>query len=113
MTQNPYAYGKLESNGPTYWGEIHAAPRHDYPCTLLCEEDLCKLLPMGHQYLNIDNALIMLHDCSLQAEVHCYQCLMGRLKQLNKQMEASTNEMHTLIPQKHGCVDRLHKARTM
>ena len=36
---------------------------------------------------------------------------MGQLCQLDEQMEAITNEMHTLIPQKHGGVDRLLKVQ--
>ena len=30
MAANPYALGKLTSDGPAYTGEIHAAPRFDY-----------------------------------------------------------------------------------
>ena len=30
MAANPYAPGKLTSNGPAYTGEIHAAPCFDY-----------------------------------------------------------------------------------
>ena len=29
MTANPYTLGKLKSDGPMKWGEIHAAPRYD------------------------------------------------------------------------------------
>lgn len=76
MTQNPYTYGRLTSSGPTYWGEIHAAPRHYYPRVTIHEENLWELLPTWHQSFDVDNAHIQMCDRSLQVEVHQYQCLM-------------------------------------
>ena len=113
MTNNPYALGKLESNGPTYTGEIHASPQHDYPEKSLHVEDLRELLPLWHKYHDVNDALIHLHNQSLQVEVHCYQYLMGHLTQLDTQMATIEGEMLTLIPEKHECTDRLMKAQAV
>ena len=45
MTANPYALRKLKSDGPTKWGEIHAASRYDYAHVMEYSNDnLRKLL---------------------------------------------------------------------
>lgn len=72
MANNPYALGKLTSTGPVYTGEVHAAPHHDYPKTPQRVEDLRELLPSLLKYHNVNDALVYLHNCSLQAEVHHY-----------------------------------------
>ena len=47
------------------------------------------------------------------AEVHRYRHLVGRLGQLDKQMEQIEQEMATLIPQKHQSVERLLRAQAV
>ena len=113
MTNNPYALGKLESNGPTYTGKIHALPQHDYPEKSLHVKDLQELLPSWHKYHDVNDTPVHLHDRSLQAEVHCYQYLMGRLAQLDAWMATIKGEMSTLIPEKHECADWLMKAQAV
>ena len=54
-----------------------------------------------------------MRNCSLQAEVHQYQCQMTHLKQLNDQMEAIQAEMFTIIPKKHQCVEYLSQAQVL
>ena len=105
MAANPYALSKLTSTGPAYTGEIHAAPRFNYraPDSV---EDLKELLPTWHQFAEVDMALSHIKDRSLMAEVHRYRHHMGRLRQLDEQMA-------TLIPQKHQCVDRLARAQAV
>ena len=44
MAANPYALGKLTSDGPAYTGEIHAAPRFDHRASDSVQ-DLKELLP--------------------------------------------------------------------
>ena len=84
MTTNPYALGKLTSDGPTKWGEIHAAPRYNYSHVKgYSDDNLHELLPSWHESLDINMVLVEMCDCSLQAEVHQYQCQMACLKQLN------------------------------
>ena len=54
MTANPYALGKLTSDGPTKWGKIHTAPRYNYLCVRdYSDNDLRKLLPSWHKSLDI------------------------------------------------------------
>ena len=68
MAANPYALGKLMSNGPAYTGEIHAAPCFDYraPDSV---QDLKELLPTWYQFAEVDTALSCIKDRSLTAEV--------------------------------------------
>ena len=114
MTTNPYTLGKLKSDGPTKWGEIHTAPRYDYSHVKRYSDDnLRKLLPSWYESLNVDVALVEMRDCSLQAEVHWYRCQMMHLKQLNDQMEAIQAKMFTIFPKKHQCVERLLQAQVL
>ena len=114
MTTNPYALGKLTLDGPTKWGEIHAAPRYDYLCVHdYSDNNLRKLLPSWHESLDVDTALVEMCDRSLQAEVHRYRCQMSRLKQLNEQMEAIQAEMFTILPKKHQCIEHLSRAQAL
>ena len=112
MAANPYALGKLTSDGPAYTGEIHAEPCFDYRA-LDSVQDLKELLPTWHQFAEVDTAIACIKDRSLAAEVHCYRHLMGRLAQLDEQMATIEKEMATLIPQKHQCVDRLARAQAV
>ena len=114
MTANPYALGKLTSEGLTKWGEIHAAPRYDYHRTQdYSDNDLRKILPSWHESLDVDTALVEMRDRMLQAKVHRYRCQMARLKQLNDQMEAIQAEMFTILPKKHQCVEHLSRAQAL
>ena len=114
MTANPYALGKLTSEGPTKWGEIHAAPRYDYHRTQdYSDDDLHEILPSWHKSLDVNMALVEMHDRSLQAKVHRYRCQMAHLKQLNDQMKAIQAEMFTIIPKKHQCVECLSRAQAL
>ena len=114
MTANPYALGKLTSNGLTKWGKIHAAPRYNYLRVRdYSDDDLHELLPFWHKSLDVDTALVKMHDRLLQAEVHQYRCQMARLKQLNNQMEAIQAEMFTILPKKYQCVERLSQAQAL
>ena len=112
MAANPYALGKLTSNGPAHTGEIHAVPCFDYR-EQGSVQDLKELLPSWCQYAEVDMALSRIKDRSLAAEVHCYRHLMGWLEQLNKQMATIEKEMVTLVPQKHQCVDCLMKVQVV
>ena len=114
VTANPYSLGKLKSDGPTKWGEIHAAPRYDYSYVKgYSDNDLHELLPTWHESLDVDAMLLKMCNRSLQAEVHWYQCQMTRLKQLNEQMEAIQAEMFTIIPKKHQCIEHLSWAQVL
>ena len=112
MAANPYALGKLTSDGPAYTGEIHAAPCFDYKAPDSVQ-DLKELLPTWYQFAEVDTALSRIKDRSLTAEVLRYHHLMGRLRQLDEQMATIEKEMATLIPQKHQCVDRLMRAQAV
>ena len=114
MTANPYALRKLKSDGPIKWGEIHAAPRYDYPRVReYSDNELHELLPTWHESLDVDTVLVKMHDCSLQTEVHQYWCQMTCLRQLDKQMKAIEAEMFTFLPKKHQCIEQLSWAQVL
>ena len=112
MAANPYALGKLTSDGPAYTGEIHAAPCFDYRAPDSAQ-DLKELLHKWYQFAEVDTALSCIKDRSLTAKVLRYRHLMGRLEQLDEQMGIIKKEMATLILQKHQCVDRLTRAQAV
>ena len=95
-------------------GQIHAAPRYDYPRVQeYSDDELRKLLPTWHESLNVDTALVEMRDHLLQAKVHQYRCQMMRLKQLDEQMKAIEAEMFTIIPKKHQCIECLSRAQVL
>ena len=112
MVANPYALGRLTHDGPAHTAEIHASPRYDYK-EVACEQDLRELTSAWHQVAKFDTALAQIKDVGLTAEVHRYRHLVGRLGQLDKQMEQIEQEMATLIPQKHQSAERLLRAQAV
>ena len=75
MTNDPYAYGMLNSTGEVYKGLIHATPVLDI--THVPHLDTDDLVSLHFDYMDashIDNALACVGDKSLCAEVHCFHC---------------------------------------
>ena len=71
MTNNPYTYGMINSEGKVFKGLIHTAPVLDIthiPC--INTEDLVSLQFNYPDALCIDNMLACIGDWSLVAEVH-------------------------------------------
>lgn len=112
MAANLYTLGKLISDRPVHTGEIHAAPWFNYkePGSV---QDPKELLPTWYQHAEVNTAMSCIKDCSLTAEVHRYQHLIGWLRQLDEQMATIEKKIATLIPQKHQCVDQLMKAQAV
>ena len=112
MAANPYALGRLMHDGTAHTTEIHASTRYDYK-DVARKQDLHKLTSAWHQVAEFDTALAQIKDVGLMAKVHQYRHLVGRLGQLNEQMEQIKWEMTTLIPQKHQSAERLLKAQAV
>jgi len=103
-TTNPYALAKLSSKGEVYWGEIHAAPRHNYHQTKAYgDDDVRELLATSPTVFDVDNAITKLRDQSLRGEVHRYRSMMARLKQLNdcKDLQGLTAGLRRLVSLDH------------
>ena len=114
MTSNPYALSKLTSDDKVYKAEIHTAPHYNYPlCKNYSDNDLHKLLSSWFEAQEVNNTLIRLKDCSLQAEVHCYHCQRVHLGQLDAQIKAIKEEMYTIFPLKHECVQHLSHVQAL
>ena len=111
MTNDPYAYGMLNSMREVYKGLIHAAPMLDVthiPC--LGAKDLTSLRFDYVDASPIDNALACVGDKSLCAEVHRFCCIKKRFVELDVQMKTLESEMWALQTWQRQCVGRLEKA---
>ena len=97
MTNDPYAYGMLNSTGEVYKGLIHAAPVLDIthvPC--LGTDDLVSLHFNYADASRIDNALARVGDRSLCTEVHRFRHIKKRFAKLDAQMKTLESEMWAL-----------------
>ena len=111
MTNDPYAFGMLNSTGEVYKGLIHAAPVLDLTrVPRLGAEDLASLRADYEDASRIDNALARVGDKSLCAEVHRFRCIKKRFGELEQQMKTLEAEMWALQTRQRQCVGRLEKA---
>ena len=97
MTNDPYAYGMLDSQGEVYKGLIHAAPVLDIThVPHLGADDLASLHFDYADASRIDNALARVGDKSLCAEVHRFRHIKRRFAELDAQMKTLEAEMWAL-----------------
>ena len=111
MTNDPYAFGMLNSTGEVYKGLIHAAPVLDI--TDVPRLDTNDLVSLRFDYADasrIDNALARVGDKSLCAEVHRFRHIKKRFAELDEQMKTLESEMWALQTRQRQCVGRLEKA---
>ena len=111
MTNDPYAYGMLNSTGEVYKGLIHAAPILGITHVPRLGAD--DLVTLRFDYVDascIDNALARIGDKSLCAEVHRFHHIKKRFAELDEQMKALELEMWALQTRQRQCVGRLEKA---
>ena len=111
MTNDPYAYGMLNSQGEVYKGLIHTAPVLDITQVPRLSAD--NLVSLRFDYADascIDNALARVGDKSLCAEVHRFCHIKRRFAELDVQMKTLESEMWALQTQQRQCVGRLEKA---
>ena len=111
MTNDPCAYGMLNSMGEVYKGLIHAAPVLDIThVPRLGPDDLASLHFDYVDASRIDNALARVGDKSLCAEVHRFRHIKKRFAELDAQMKMLESEMWALQTRQQQCVGRLEKA---
>ena len=111
MTNDPYAFGMLNSTGEVYKGLIHAAPVLDIThVPRLGADDLTSLRFDYMDASRIDNALARVSDKSLCTEVHCFRHIKKRFAELDVQMKTLESEMWALQTRQRQCVSRLEKA---
>ena len=111
MTNDPYAYGMLNSTGEVYKGLIHAAPVLDIThVPRLGPDDLVSLRFDYADASRIDNALARVGDKSLCAEVHRFRHIKKRFAELDAQMKTLEVEMWALQTRQRQCISRLEKA---
>ena len=111
MTNDPYAYGMINSEGEVFKGLIHTAPVLNIThVPHITSEDLVSL---HFNYLNasrINNALAHVGDQSLVAEVHQFRHIKKRFTELEAQMKILEEEMWMLQTRQRQCVGCLEKA---
>ena len=111
MTNDPYAYGMLNSTGEVYKGLVHAAPVLDIThVPRLGANDLVSLRFDYADMSCIDNALAHVGDRSLCVEVHRFRQIKRRFAELEEQMKTLESEMWALQTRQRQCVGRLEKA---
>ena len=111
MTNDPYAYGMLNSTGEVYKGLVHAAPVLDIShVPRLGTDDLVSLRFNYADASCIDNALARIGDKSLCAEVHRFRHIKRQFAELEEQMKTLESEMWALQTRQRQCVGRLEKA---
>ena len=111
MTNDPYAYGMLNSTGEVYKGLIHAAPMLDIThVPHLGADDLTSLRFDYVDVSCIDNALACIGDKSLCAEVHRFRHIKKQFAKLDAQMKTLKSEMWALQTRQRQCVGQLEKA---
>ena len=111
MTNDPYAYGMLNSTGEVYKGLIHAAPILDITHMPRLSAD--NLVSLCFDYVDascINNALARVGDKSLCAEVHHFHHIKKQFAELDAQMKTLESEMWALQTRQRQCVGRLEKA---
>ena len=111
MTNDPYAYGMLNSTGEVYKGLIHAAPVLNI--THVPHLGVDDLISLCFDYMDtsrIDNALARVGDKSLCAEVHRFCHIKKRFAELDTQMKTLESEMWALQTRQWQCVSRLEEA---
>ena len=111
MTNDPYAYGMLNSTGEVYKGLIHATPVLDVThVPRLGADDLMSLRFDYADASCINNALARVGDKSLCAEVHRFRHIKRRFAELEEQMKTLEAEMWALQTRQRQRVGRLEKA---
>ena len=111
MTNDPYAYGMLDSQGEVFKGLIHAALVLDIMhVPRLGVENLVSLRFDYVDASRIDNALAHVGDKSICAEVHRFCHIKKRFAELEGQMKTLESEMWALQTRQQQCVGRLEKA---
>ena len=111
MTNDPYAYSMLDSQGEVYKGLIHAAPVLDIThVPRLGADDLVSLRFDYADASHIDNALARVGDKSLCAKVHRFCHIKRRFAELDAQMKTLEAEMWALQTRQWQCVGRLERA---
>ena len=111
MTNDPYAYGMLNSTGEVFKGLVHATPVLDIThVPRLGADDLVSLHFDYADASRIDNALAHIGDKSLCAEVHRFHHIKKQFAELEEQMKTLESKMWALQTRQRQCVGRLEKA---
>jgi hypothetical protein len=112
---NPSAQARLTSDGATYRGEVHAAPRNDRadPPPPLTYEDLCILQHDNQRKGQVDHAIRRLKDLSLKAEIQRWRGMREHFTILNNRMKKLEDEVYELGIEQRACKTRLENANLM
>ena len=111
MTNDPYTYGMINSEGEVFKGLVHAAPVLDIThVPHITLEDLVSLHFDYPDASHINNTLVHVGDRSLVAEVHRFCHIKKWFTELDVQMKILEEEMWMLQMRQQQCVGWLEKA---
>ena len=108
---NPYAYGKMSSTGPTFIAKIQAAPdtdtweKADYKV-----EDTQYFDAKYHDRAEVDAAVSRLCDPSLQAEVRRYRAARYQHRMIARKIDRLEGELYAMGMKKCASLRRLMAA---
>ena len=108
---NPYAYGKMSSTGPTFIAKIQAAPdtdtweKPDYKA-----EDTQYFDAKYHDHAEVDAAVSRLCNPLLQAKVHHYRATRYQHRMIARKIDRLEGELYAMGMKKCASLRRLMAA---
>ena len=110
-SDDPYAYGKMSANGPTFIGKIQAAPDTDtWEKPNYTSKDTQYFDGKYHDRAEVDAAVSQLCDPSLQAEIRHYCGAHYHHRMITKQIDRLEGELYVIGMKKCASVRRLMAA---
>ena len=108
---DPYAYGKMSSTGPTFIAKIQAAPNTDtWEKPDYKVEDTQYFDAKYHDRTEVDTAVSWLCDPSLQAEVRRYRAARYQHCMIARKIDQLEGELYTMGMKKCASLRRLMAA---
>ena len=108
---DPYAYGKMSSTGPTFIAKIQAAPDTDtWEKPSYAAEDTQYFDAKYHDRAEVDAAVSRLCDPSLQAEVRRYQAAHYNHRMIARKIDRLEGELFATGMKKCASLRRLMAA---
>ena len=94
---DPYAYGKMSTNGPTFIAKIQAAPDTDaWEKPKYKAKDTQYFNAKYHDRAEVDMVVSCLCDLSLQAEVHRYRSAWYQHRMIARKIDQLEGELYTM-----------------
>ena len=88
MTSNPYVVARLTTNGPDYWGELHATPYAGMESVDVLTDEVVRMLEPDFPVVEfVSDSLQCMGDRTLWAEVIRYRARVSEIDHIRVQQE--------------------------